>query len=152
MTPNFIRVLANAPAALQAFLGLYAIAGQGALDIAARERIALAVAEQNACQYCIAAHTAIGRSVGLDDAEMEAARRGEASDAKSAAAVGFARALVESTGEVSSLQFETARAALTEEEIVEVIAHVALNLFTNILGKATQVDIDFPQVSRLMAA
>jgi uncharacterized peroxidase-related enzyme len=152
VTPNFIRVLANAPVALEGFLGLYTIAGKGALDHATRERIALAVAEQNGCQYCVSAHAAIGRQVGLDAPEIEAARHGTSSDPKAAAAVKFARALVNSMGEVTNAEFEAARQSLTEEEIIEVIAHVALNVFTNILGKSTRVSIDFPEVPLLKVA
>lgn len=150
--PNFVRALANAPAALEGFVGLYTIAGKGALDPATRERIALAVAELNACQYCVSAHSAIGRQVGLDAGEIEAARRGTSADGKAAEAVRFARALADSMGEVTAAEFAAAKAALTDEEIVEVIAHVALNIFTNILGKATRVPIDFPEVTLLKAA
>lgn len=150
--PNFARVLANAPAALEGFLGLYAIAGKGALDARTRERVALALAERNGCRYCVSAHTAIAAGTGLDDAEIQAARRGTSSDAKAAAAVGFARALVASMGEVSNAEWDAARGALTEEEAIEVIAHVALNLFTNILGKATRVPIDSPEARPLEAA
>lgn len=152
MVPNFIRVLANAPVALEGFLGLYTIAGKGALDQLTRSRIALAVAEANACQYCVSAHTAIGGGAGLDEAEIQAARHGTSSDAKAAAAVRFARALVRSSGEVSNAEFEATRQALSEEEIVEVIAHVALNIFTNVLGKSMRVPIDFPEVALLKAA
>ena len=150
--PNFVRVLANAPAALEAFLGLYVIAGKGALDAGTRERIALAVAEANGCQYCVSAHSAIAPSVGLGASEIAAARHGTSSDPKAAAAVAFARALAVSMGEVTAAQFDAAKAVLSEEEIVEVIAHVALNIFTNILGKSTQVAIDFPEVKLLAAA
>lgn len=152
VTPNFIRVLANAPAALEAFLGLYVIAGKGVLDHLTRERIALAVAEQNACAYCVSAHTAIGRKAGLSAAEIEAARRGTSADAKAAAAVAFAGALVASTGAVSTAELAAARSALNDAELVEVIAHVALNIFTNIVGKASGVEIDFPRVALLNAA
>lgn len=152
VTPNFIRVLANAPTALGGFLGLYAMAGKGALDHKTQERIALVVAEENGCQYCVSAHTAIGQGVGLDDAEIALARAGGSSDPKADAAVKFARALVASSGAVSTSEFEAARAALTEEEVVEVIAHVALNVFTNLLGKSTKVTIDFPEVALLTAA
>lgn len=152
VTPNFIRVLANAPAALEGFLGLYTIAGKGALDAKTRERIALTVAEANSCQYCVSAHTAIGRGTGLDDGEIEAARRGASSDPKAAAALGFARALVASSGAVSTAEFAAARDALSEEEIVEVIAHVALNVFTNLLGKSLRLTIDFPEVALLDVA
>lgn len=151
--PNFIRVLANSPAALGAFLGLHGIAGAGALEPRTRERIALAVAEQNACQYCVSAHTAIGRKAGLDNAEMLANRAGRSADAKAEAALAFARALVENTGQVSRAEFDAVRAAgHSDAEIVEIITHVALNIFTNILGKATQVEIDFPRVELRQAA
>lgn len=153
MIPNFIRVLANSPAALGAFLGLHGIAGAGALDPQTRERIALAVAQQNACQYCVSAHTAIGRKAGLDSQEMLANRLGRSADAKAAAALIFAQALVERTGEVSQAEVEAVRAAgHSDAEIVEIIAHVALNLFTNLIGKATQVEIDFPRVELGKAA
>ena len=153
MVPNFIRVLANAPAALSAFLGLHGIAGAGLLDPKTRERIALAVAEQNACQYCVSAHTAIGRKVGLDTQEMLANRLGRSSDTKAEAALTFTRALVEHTGAVTQAEFDAVRAAgHSDGEIIEIITHVAMNIFTNVLGKATEVDIDFPKVELKAAA
>ncbi|WP_439579355.1 carboxymuconolactone decarboxylase family protein [Elioraea sp.] len=152
-TPNFIRVLANSVPALKGFLGLYGGAGDGALDARMRERIALAVAEENACQYCVSAHAAIGRKVGLDTAEIDAARAGTSSDAKAAAAVAFARALAAHDGEVTAAEVEAVRAAgYSDGEIVEIIVNVGLNVLTNILGKATQVDIDFPKVALRRAA
>lgn len=148
MTPNFLRVLAQSPAALGAFLGLYAIAENGSLEPQTRERIALALAEQNACEYCLSAHTAIGRKAGLSGAEMEANRRGSSEDAKAAAAVAFARALVEHKGEVTTAEIEAVRSAgFGDAEIVEIIVHVGMNLLTNILGKAGRVEIDFPRVT-----
>jgi uncharacterized peroxidase-related enzyme len=152
VTPNFIRVLANSPKALEGFLGLYAAAGKFSLDKPMQERIALTVAEGNACNYCVSAHTAIGRHAGLSAEEMRLNRQGSASEAKAAATVGFARALNDNLGEVTSAEFDAARASgLTDAEIVEIIAVVALNLFTNVLGKATRVDIDFPRVELLGA-
>jgi uncharacterized peroxidase-related enzyme len=152
VTPNFIRVLANAPKALEGFLGLYGAAGQFSLDKAMQERIALAVAEGNACDYCVSAHTAIGRHAGLSTSEMLLNRQGNAGEVRAAAIVSFARALSDNLGEVTSAEFDTARAAgINDAEIVEIIAVVALNVFTNILGKATRVDIDFPQVALLGA-
>ncbi len=153
MVPNFIRVLANSPAALKAFLGLHGITGAGALDLKTRERIALAVAEQNSCQYCVSAHTAIGRKVGLDNAEMLANRQGRSSDAKAEAALTFAHALVDSMGQVTKAEFDAVRGAgHTDAEIVEIITHVAMNIYTNLLGKATQVEIDFLKVELGKAA
>lgn len=148
VTPNFIRVLANSPKALEGFLGLYGAAAGFALDAPTRERIALAVAEGNACQYCLSAHTAIGRGTGLSNEEMLRNRRGTSSDAKAAATVAFAKALNDHMGEVTTGEVDAARAAgLSDGEIVEIIAVVALNIFTNLLGKAMRVDIDFPKVA-----
>lgn len=147
VTPNFIRVLANSPKALEGFLGLYGAAAGFTLDKAMQERIALAVAEANACQYCVSAHTAIGRGQGLSNDEMLSNRQGHSGDARAAAVVALARAINDNLGEITAAEFDAARAAgLSDGEVVEVIAVVALNLFTNLLGKATRVDIDFPKV------
>lgn len=153
MVPNFLKVFANSPAALKSFLGLHGIANEGSLDPQTRERIALAVAEQNACQYCVSAHTAIGRKAGLDNDEIEANRAGTSQDAKAAAAVKFAQALVEHSGEVTNAELAEVRdAGYSESDIVEIITHVGMNILTNILGKASRVEIDFPTVELNKAA
>jgi uncharacterized peroxidase-related enzyme len=151
--PNFIRVLANSPKALEGFIGPYVSARGFTLDTATQERIALVVAESNACQYCVSAHTAVGEHAGLSKEEMLLNRRGESGDARAAAALAFARALNEHLGDVTTAELDDARAAgLSPAEIVEVIAVVALNIYTNIIGKAMQVDIDFPKVDLLDAS
>ena len=147
MVPNFLKVFANSPAALKAFLGLHSIAGEGSLEPLTKERIALALAEQNACQYCVSAHTAIGSKAGLTGAEMDANRAGTSQDAKAAAAVKFALALAEHKGEVTTAELlEVRSAGFSESDIVEIITHVGMNILTNILGKASRVEIDFPKV------
>lgn len=153
MVPNFLKVFANSPDALKAFLGLHGIANAGSLDPQTRERIALALAQQNSCEYCLSAHSAIGRKAGLNNAEIEANRAGTSHDAKAAVAVKFARSLVEHTGEVTTAELlEMRNAGYSEADIVEVITHVGMNILTNILGKAGRVDIDFPKVELKLAA
>ncbi|WP_227815955.1 carboxymuconolactone decarboxylase family protein [Nitrogeniibacter aestuarii] len=153
MVPNFLKVFANSPAALRAFLGLHGIAGEGSLDPQTRERIALALAEQNSCEYCLSAHTAIGRKAGLSGAEIDANRAGTSQDAKAAAAVKLARSLVEHKGEVTTAEILEARnAGYDDAQIVEIITHVGMNILTNILGKASRVEIDFPKVELKRAA
>ena len=73
MVPNFLAVLANSPDALESFLGLHQIAGNGSLSPETCERIALVVAQANSCEYCVSAHTAIGRNAGLSNDEIAAA-------------------------------------------------------------------------------
>lgn len=153
MVPNFLRVFANSPAALRAFLGLHGIAGDGTLDALTRERIALALAQQNGCEYCVSAHTAIGRKTGLSAEEMAAARAGTSEDEQAAVAVKFARSLMEKKGEIGALDLVEVRSAgYSDSDIVEIITHVGMNFLTNVLGKASQVDIDFPKVSLKLAA
>lgn len=153
MVPNFLQAFANSPAALRAFLGLHGIASEGSLDPQTRERIALALAQQNGCEYCLSAHTAIGRKAGLNGAEIEANRSGTSQDAKAAVAVGFARSLVAHMGEVTTGELQAMRdAGYSESDIVEVITHVGMNILTNLLGKAGRIDIDFPKVELKLAA
>lgn len=151
--PNFLKVFANSPAALRAFLGLYGIAGEGSLDPRTRERLALAIAQQNGCEYCLAAHSAFGRKAGLEPTEIAANRAGTSGDAKAAEAVKFARALAAHNGEVTTAEIaEVRRAGYGDAEIVEIITHVALNILTNMIGKASRVEVDFPKVDLKAAA
>ena len=153
VTPNFLRVLANSPKALEGFLGLYGAAAAFAVDKPTQERIALVVAEANRCQYCVSAHTAIGRHAGLSADEMLLNRRGGSADAKAGAAVALAKALNDNVGAITDDDFAAARAAgLTDGEIVEVVTVVAINVFTNILNKGMRVEIDFPKVALMEAS
>lgn len=153
MVPNFLKILANSPAALRAFLGLHGIAGEGSLDAPTRERIALAMAQQNSCDYCVSAHTALGRKAGLSSDEILTNRAGGSQDDKAAAAVKFARALAEHSGEVTTAEIlEVRNAGYSEADIVEIITHVGMNILTNIIGKASRVEIDFPKVDLKLAS
>lgn len=153
MVPNFLKVFANSPVALKAFLGLYGVAGAGSLDAQTRERIALALAQQNSCEYCLSAHTAIGQQAGLTDMEIAANRAGSSRDSRAAVAVKFARSLVEHKGEVTTAEIiEVRDAGYSDADIVEIITHVGMNILTNILGKASRVEIDFPKVELKLAA
>lgn len=153
MVPNFLKVFANSPAALRAFLGLHSIAGEGSLNPQTRERIALAVAQQNECEYCVSAHTAIGKKTGLNSTEIEANRAGTSEDTKAAAAIKFARAVVEHSGAVTTAELlEVRNAGYSESDIVEIITHVGMNVLTNMVGKASRVEIDFPKVDLTLAA
>ena len=106
------------------------------------------IAQGNSCEYCLSAHTAIGRKAGLNNAEIDANRKGSSHDAKAAAAVSFAKALNDNLGDVTQAEFNAVReAGYSDGEIVEIITHVGMNILTNLLGKATHVDIDFPKVS-----
>ena len=148
--PNIFRAMVNSPAALQAYLGFSGALKEGVLSAKLREQIALAVGQENNCAYCLAAHSAIGKGAGLQDGEIEAARLGEASDAKDAAAVKLAKAIVKNRGNVTDAELSAARnAGLGDAEITEVIANVALNIFTNYFNHVADPVVDFPAAKPL---
>jgi uncharacterized peroxidase-related enzyme len=146
--PNLFRVFANSPAALNGYLGLSNAVASGVLNAKTRDRIALAVAELNGCGYCVAAHTYLGKHVSkLDDAEIMANRKGASHDQKADAAVKFAVTTVRERGHVSDADVNAIRdAGFNDEEIVEIVLHVALNTLTNYLNVVAKTDIDFPVV------
>lgn len=152
-TPNMFRAVANSPAALQSMWGAFGALGGGVIPAKLGEQIAVAVADRNACEYCLAAHTALGRKAGASAEEMSAAQAGDAADPKTAAALRFALKLVEARGQVSEADVHAVRAAgYSDQEIVEILAHVALNLFTNYVNVAFAVPVDFPAVKLRRAA
>jgi len=146
--PNFYRVVANSPAALQAVLNFQTSLDGGALDDLVAERIALTVAEVNGCDYCLSAQTYRFRKFGtLDDIEITANRNGASNDIVVDAALRFARKLARDRGHVTDLDVdEVRRAGYSDAEIVEIIAHVALNVFTNFINEALKTEIDFPRI------
>jgi uncharacterized peroxidase-related enzyme len=147
VTPNVMRTLADAPAALKGALDLTAALASGVLDRKFREQIALTVAETNACGYCLAAHSALGAKAGLTAAEISASRNARAADAKRDAGLKFARAVVVARGQATDAELAKARAAgLSDAEITEIVAHVALNVLTNCIYHVARATVDFPPV------
>ena len=151
--PNLFRITANSPATLEGYLGLNGALTKGSLDPRTRERIALAVAQINGCDYCLAAHTYLGTHlVKLDEAEIAANRAGKSLDEKADAAIRFATTLVNERGHVSDADVSNIKTAgYSEAEIVEIVAHVALNTLTNYLNSALDTPIDFPVVTSKVA-
>ena len=146
-TPNMFRAVANSTAALKSMWGAFGALGGGVIPAKLGEQIAVAIANRNACGYCLAAHTALGRKAGASSEEMTAAQGGESQDPKTAAALRFALRVVEGRGEIADADVADLRAAgFNDEEIVEILAHVALNLFTNYVNVAFAVPVDFPGV------
>jgi uncharacterized peroxidase-related enzyme len=145
--PNLFRVTANSPAALDALVAATGALSRGFISASAREAIALAVAEANGCDYCLSAHTALGTGAGLSQSDIEEARHGRATDARVNAILIFSRTLVANRGHVTNSDIERLRhAGVTNGEIVEVVANVALNIFTNYLNLTADTEIDFPVV------
>lgn len=144
--PNLFRVVANSPAALEGYLGLSGALAKGSLPAATRERIALAVAEINGCDYCLAAHSYLGKNLAkLDDAEIAANRNGHSTDPKADAAVRFAAQVTRARGHVGDDDLRAVKmAGYDDAQVVEIIQHVALNSWTNYLNNVARTVVDFP--------
>lgn len=146
-TPNMFRAVANSPAALASMWGAFGALGQGTLGARLGEQLAVAIADLNACEYCLAAHTALGRKAGASAEEMAAAQAGQAQDARTRAALQFATSVVQQRGQIDAARVEALRqAGFDDGAIMEIMAHIALNLFTNYVNVAFAVPLDFPHV------
>ena len=151
LVPNLTRAMANSPAVLEGYLGLSGALGKGRLSAKNREQIALAVGQANLCDYCLAAHSAIGKMVGLTPEQILDSRRGTAVDPKSDAVIRFARKVVDERGRVNDTDIADVRAAgLNDGAIAEVVANVALNIFTNYFNHVAETDIDFPRAEPIV--
>jgi len=152
-TPAMFRAVANSTAALKSMWGSFGALGGGVIPAKLGEQIAVAVADRNACEYCLAAHTVLGRKAGATAEEMSAAQAGESSDPKTAAALRFALKLVTDRAQVTDADVKALHdVGFNDEEVVEILAHVALNLFTNYVNVAFAVPVDFPSVKLHKAA
>jgi uncharacterized peroxidase-related enzyme len=145
--PNMTRVMANSPAVLQAYAQFNGALSGGKLPAPLREQIAILTAESNACVYCLSAHSALARKAGVPQGQIDRARQGESPDARTQAALTFAQGVIDARGGIGDSDVKAIRAAgYSDAEIAEIVAVVALNVFTNFFNRAFAVDVDFPRV------
>ena len=147
-TPNMFKAVSNSPAALQSMWGFFGALGKGTLGARLGEQLAVAIANANRCEYCLAAHTVLGQNAGATGADMAAAQVGRSDDPRTAAALAFALKVVGQRAQDDDADFTNLRTAgFDDGQIVEIMAHVALNLFTNYINVALDVPVDFPRVA-----
>ncbi|MUL49594.1 carboxymuconolactone decarboxylase family protein [Mycobacterium sp. CBMA293] len=149
LTPNMAKVMANSPTLLQSYLALSGAVAGGTLKPAVRERLAIATAQLNGCEYCLSAHTYIGTNIAkIDAGEVDSARRAESDDPHVAAVLKLSNAIAENAGDVNATELQAARdAGVSDEEIGEIVANVALNTLTNYFNVLAQVENDWPVVT-----
>jgi len=151
LIPNMTKAMASSPAVLEGYLGLSGSLGK-TLTPQLREQIALVVAEENGCRYCLSAHTALAGLAGLTEADLHASREARSEDGRTDAALKFARVVNANRGGVSEESLARVRAAgFSDSEIAEIVGHVALNVFTNYFNKVAETPIDFPVVEPRLA-
>lgn len=145
VVPNLHRLVALSPAALTAMTGFSGALGK-ALDVKTRERLAIATAQVNGCDYCLSAHTYLGLNLArLSPEEIALNRKGGSTDAKADAAVRFGAKVAQTRGKVETADLDAVRAAgFTDAQIIEIVAVVAENFLTNLINNVARTDIDFP--------
>ena len=150
MVPNLISTMAQSTAVANAYLGFSGALAGGTLPAKLREQISLTVGQANNCDYCLAAHCTLGKMAGLNPTELQPARHATAADQKANAALVFANTLVKERGRVSDADLEQVRhAGYSDGEINEIVANVALNIFTNYFNHVAGTEIDFPAAPQL---
>lgn len=145
--PNLYAALVNSPAALRGYLALREALTDGELDAGQRERLALLIAQENECAYCVSAHVMRASRMHLTDDEISRTRRADSEDATTAAILIAARQTVDSGGRLSDAELQAARdAGVTDGQLAEIVAHVALNTLSNYFNHLAQPELDFPAV------
>ena len=151
--PNMFRAIGNSSAALNSMWTSFVALGQGTLGQQLGEQVAVLVANINRCEYCLAAHTMLGQNAGLTAAQLSEAQVGKSNDKKVQAALIFSSKMVSQRAHLSTFDIaEIKQAGFNDADIAELIAHVALNIFTNYTNVSLAVPIDFPQVELVQAA
>lgn len=146
-TPNIFRTFAHSPAVGEFYANGSAALGKSTLSAALREQIALTVAGANKCNYCASAHTAIGKKAGVSDAELPMNLSGKSADKKTQAALTFSKKVVDTKARIADADLKAVKdAGFTDAEVLEIIAVVAFNIFTNYFNHIVDTEVDFPKV------
>jgi uncharacterized peroxidase-related enzyme len=144
---NIFSTLANAPVALDGYLALSKVLSRGRLTARQREILALAIAQENECQYCLSAHTALSKAAGLSTVDVFKAREGSSDDPFEHALASFAKNVIRQRGLVSDRDLDSARkVGIDDGLMLEIVANVALNTLTNYSNRLADPEIDFPVV------
>ncbi|MFD5465718.1 carboxymuconolactone decarboxylase family protein [Kitasatospora sp. NPDC127059] len=145
--PNLYASMAEAPAALEGYLAMRDQLGRGVLRARMREQLALLVAQENDCTYCVSAHSLRGSTMGLSDEELLATRDASDTDPHAQALLALARELIRTRGQIGDeTRALISAAGVTDAEAGEVVAHVALNTLSNYFNHLARPELDFPEV------
>ena len=149
--PNLYATFAHFPTALGTYLALQN--AKSSLKPKEREVINLVVSQVNDCEYCLAAHTALGKMLGLTDAQILEIRRGRASfDPKLDRLIRFVREIAEKRGHVSAATTDAFLAAgWSQANLVDAIMVVGDKSISNYLHGTTKIPVDFPAAEKLAA-
>lgn len=150
MVPNIYQGLGNSPTALEGALHTDGLLKKGQLSGAEIEAIKLAVSEAYGCDYCLAAHTLLGKKAGLTDADAISIRRGTPQQPKIGALVRFVNAAIRPEARISDADLAALKAAgYNDAQITETVQVIAQTVFTNLFNRVHKTPVDFPSAPAL---
>lgn len=148
--PNIYQGVGNSAAALEGVLHIGEVLKKGRLTSAEIEAIKLAVSETYGCNYCLAAHSLLGKKAGLTDEEVISIRRGASQKPKIGALVKFVNAVIQPQARVSDDEVRAVRTAgYNDAQIAETLLTVAQTVFTNLFNRVHQTPLDFPPAAKI---
>lgn len=149
--PNLYATLAYSEHALGNYLTFQN--AKSSVTGKAREVVNLVVSEVNSCEYCLAAHTVIGKMNGFTDAQVLEIRGGTAGfDSKLDALARLVKNIAVERGHADPALVDAFLAAgWTKENLVDVIVIIGDKTVTNYLHGVTGVPVDFPAAAKLAA-
>ncbi|WP_441250916.1 carboxymuconolactone decarboxylase family protein [Kitasatospora sp. McL0602] len=145
--PNLYAAMANGPAALRGYLAMREALVGGTFSTKQREQLALFIAQENGCTYCVSAHSMRGSKVGMSAEQLLETRKGNDTDPHMHAVLHLTSDIMANGGDITDATLAEAReAGVTDAEIAEIVGHVALNVLSNYFNHVAQPDLDFPLV------
>lgn len=150
MVPNVYATIGHSPGSLASVLAWGEAVGKGALSKREVEQLNLHISELNGCGYCVSAHSALGARVGLSQEDIEDSRSGRGTNERENAILAFARRVVRTGGSRAGTDLARLReAGVSDAEVIDILAVVALNAFRNAVNIVGETEIDFPKAPRL---
>ncbi len=147
VVPNaYVNIGSNSPVALETLLNIDGALKKGTLGAKEGEVVKLVVSQTAECDYCLAAHTLIGKKTGLSKEDILAIRRGTpSSEPRMDTLAEFTRELISTKGIMSASAVEKIKAAgFTDTQIVEIVLAITSITFTNLFNRINDTVVDFP--------
>jgi len=144
--PNLYATIGYSSSALKAMLETEAaLSHDSSFTAKEREAINLIVSQVNNCDYCLAAHTMLGKMRGFSEEDTIAIRKAEYADAKLDSVIKLAQSIANNKGAADDPALQNFfEAGFDEKALIELTALIVLRSFTNYVFANTQIPIDFP--------
>jgi uncharacterized peroxidase-related enzyme len=155
--PHLYGVLAESPAAVQAYAGINKALEQSALSPVEQQVVTLTVSAANDCSYCVGAHSTVAQMVNMPADSLAALREQRPLlDRKLNALRTLVMSILRHRGWVPEDDLEhAAKAGYTQRHVLDVLTIVALKTLSNYTNHIAHTPLDpqfAPQAWKASAA